>query len=102
MVSTPTYDPNVLASHDLRQGAGQPTSGCSRTTTTRWSTGRSQALYPPGSTFKLVTAAAALSSGSYTEDSVLPGPAVLDLPQTTADAAQRLHRQRAGRATRST
>ena len=30
-----------------------------------------------------VTAAAALESGEYTESSVLPGPAVLDLPQTS-------------------
>ncbi|MGI9197726.1 MAG: penicillin-binding transpeptidase domain-containing protein, partial [Candidatus Nanopelagicales bacterium] len=32
------------------------------------------------STFKLVTAAAALSSGRFTMDSVLPGPAEYDLP----------------------
>ncbi len=32
--------------------------------------------------FKLVTASAALSSGGYTPDTLLPGPATLDLPQT--------------------
>ncbi len=32
-----------------------------------------QASYPPGSTFKVVTAAAALDSGEYTPDSVLDG-----------------------------
>jgi peptidoglycan glycosyltransferase len=41
-----------------------------------------QEVFPPGSTFKLVTAAAALESGQYTPESMLPGGATLDLPQT--------------------
>jgi penicillin-binding protein A len=84
MVSNPTYDPNDLASHDLREveknstalnkDPGKPL--LNRTI---------NELYPPGSVFKVVTAAAALSTGEYTENSVLPGPAVLDLPDTSAD-----------------
>jgi peptidoglycan glycosyltransferase len=44
----------------------------------------SQELYLPGSTFKLVTASAALESG-YPPDSIWPNPRVLDLPTTDDD-----------------
>mgnify|MGYP006270227929 CR=1 FL=1 len=40
-------------------------------------------LFPPGSTFKLVTAAAALAAG-YGPDSLWDNPPSLDLPDTTA------------------
>lgn len=81
MVSSPTYNPNRLASHNLGR------------TTEAWKAlnanqdrpmmNRSmQEIYPPGSTFKLVTAAAALSSGQYTPESMVPGGAELDLPLT--------------------
>lgn len=83
LVSTPGFDPNALATHtsadaakayqDLLAADGNPL--------------RSNAtleIYPPGSTFKLVTAAAALESGAYDEDSELPAPVRLDLPQTSA------------------
>jgi peptidoglycan glycosyltransferase len=83
MVSKPSYDANALAGHDKTKvtAAWQKLlADPDRPLDNRAIAGR---LYPPGSTFKLITAAAALSSGKYTADSVVPGPAALPLPQTT-------------------
>ncbi|HQF03493.1 MAG TPA: penicillin-binding protein 2 [Phycicoccus sp.] len=87
MVSNPSYDPNALASHDLK--AVQTAYKALDEDTTRPLVNRAIGgnLYPPGSTFKIVTAASALSTGKFTPDSKIPGPAVLDLPQTTAGLA---------------
>jgi len=84
MVSSPSYDPNRLASHDftkvqdawksLNADPDQPLVNRAI-----------QQTYPPGSTFKLVTAAAALSSGQYTPDTKVKGGPRLNLPQTTTD-----------------
>ncbi|MFL6080534.1 MAG: peptidoglycan D,D-transpeptidase FtsI family protein [Ornithinibacter sp.] len=84
MYSNPTYDPNDLASHDLRvveRNSKALNADPDKPTLNR----TINELYPPGSVFKVVTAAAALSTGEYTENSMLPGPAVLDLPDTSAD-----------------
>ena len=85
MVSHPTYDPNNLATHDLgalEKNYTRLNEDPAKPLVNRSINGD---LYPPGSVFKVVTAAAALSTGEYTEDTVVPGPAVLDLPQTDAD-----------------
>jgi peptidoglycan glycosyltransferase len=82
MASNPTYDPNTLSSHDL--GSVQKAYQQLNTDDADPLINRGiNALYPPGSTFKLITAAAALSTGKYTEDSQVPGPAALPLPQTS-------------------
>lgn len=84
MVSKPSYDPNLLAGHDLREVSRnwqRLNSAKDKPMVNRALNGD---LYPPGSTFKLVTAAAALESGKYTAQSELPAPARLDLPQTSA------------------
>lgn len=82
MVSHPDYDPTPLVSHDpsTEKKAWEALNGDpTRPLVNRSISGN---LYPPGSVFKIVTAAAALESGDWTEDSSIPGPAVLDLPQT--------------------
>ncbi|MDO5661945.1 MAG: penicillin-binding transpeptidase domain-containing protein [Brachybacterium sp.] len=82
MVSTPSYDPDDLASHN--RPAVSDSWEALRDDPSRPLTNRAIGgdLYPPGSTFKLLVAAAALESGEYTTDSVIPGPGTYTLPQT--------------------
>jgi peptidoglycan glycosyltransferase len=84
MVSTPSYDPNLVSGHDtstVRESYHRLASRKSRPMLNR----ALRETYPPGSTFKLVTAAAALESGRYTPDTKVNNSAELDLPQTTAN-----------------
>jgi penicillin-binding protein A len=68
MVSTPSYDPNPLASHNSQsqKDAWSQVNDASPPVLTNRAISE---IYPPGSTFKLIDAAAALSSGRYTPDS---------------------------------
>ncbi|MGH2693079.1 MAG: peptidoglycan D,D-transpeptidase FtsI family protein [Actinomycetota bacterium] len=84
LMSSPTYDPNPLASHNPREvrrayeelDPEEPDSALvSRATDT---------FFPPGSSFKIVTAAAALEQG-LGADHLLPNPTSYDVPQTTND-----------------
>jgi peptidoglycan glycosyltransferase len=84
LVTSPSYDPNLLATHD----GAKAKSAWARLNADEDKPLLDRALsetYPPGSTFKLVTASAALSSGRYDTESDVPGPAMLDLPQTDTD-----------------
>jgi len=83
MVSSPTYDPRLLASHDLasvQQNYERLINASGKPMLNRGI----QERLPPGSTFKLVTAAAALQNG-YRPDTIVKGGSRLDLPQTTVD-----------------
>lgn len=84
MVSHPNYDPTPLVSHDPateKKVWEELNADPARPLVNRAIGGN---LYPPGSVFKIVTAAAAIEEGDFDEGSSLPGPAILDLPQTTA------------------
>lgn len=82
MASSPTFDPNGFASHDLaevrdvddRLSADPAEPLLNRALATR---------LPPGSTFKLVTAAAAIESGKYDARSTVRGGRSFQLPQST-------------------
>lgn len=66
MASVPGYDQNAIRNTDAFRALNRdPASPLLNRAT--------QALYPPGSTFKVVTAAAALDSGRYTPDSIVDG-----------------------------
>jgi peptidoglycan glycosyltransferase len=70
MASTPSFDPNPLASHS----SDEQTSAWKADNNAEPSPLINRAIsetYPPGSTFKLVDTAAALSSGRFTPDSQL-------------------------------
>lgn len=81
MVSNPSYDPSQLSGHDT--AATQDAWKQLNADETRPMTNRAvREIYPPGSTFKLVTAAAALENG-YTADSLIDSPDTLTLPGTS-------------------
>jgi penicillin-binding protein A len=83
MTTFPRYDPNDLSSHDperIRREWDRLIKDPDDPLLNRAAGG----LYPPGSTFKVVTAAAALEDGVTTSDRI-PSPVRFDVPQTNAD-----------------
>nr|WP_240945155.1 penicillin-binding transpeptidase domain-containing protein [Bifidobacterium sp. DSM 109958] len=83
MASTPSYDPNALASHD----GGTAISAYQQVVDANGNPMLNRTIsehYPPGSTFKLVVAAAALESG-YTQDTQIPAGSSYTLPGTATN-----------------
>ena len=82
-VSVPSYDPNMLATHDF-EAARAAYEELNADGAVDFISRSTQSIYPPGSTFKLVTAAAALSHG-YSPGSLVRGGSSLNLPLTSHD-----------------
>jgi penicillin-binding protein A len=81
LVSSPSYDPNPLSSHDpdsIRSAFNRYNASDADPMLNRALNQR----YPPGSTFKVVISAAALQSG-YTPETVVPCPRTYTPPQTS-------------------
>ncbi|WP_328528074.1 penicillin-binding protein 2 [Nocardioides sp. NBC_00368] len=84
MASTPTYNPDRLATHDFSD-ATKSYNQLSKDDDEPLLNRSIQTALPPGSTFKLVTAAAAIENLDMDGDSKVYGGASLDLPGTTTD-----------------
>jgi peptidoglycan glycosyltransferase len=82
MWSNPSYDPSGFASHDPKAERAHARSLHPRSQESPLVNGATQRGFPPGSTFKVVTAAAALESGRYRPSSSFPDPVALELPLT--------------------
>jgi peptidoglycan glycosyltransferase len=83
MVANPSFDPNPLASHD----AAKARRAFEKLDVDTFGqkpliSNAAQERFPPGSTFKIVTAAAALENG-YGPDSLWDNPLVFDLPESS-------------------
>ncbi|GAA1466981.1 peptidoglycan D,D-transpeptidase FtsI family protein [Microbacterium thalassium] len=83
MATSPSYDTNVLASHDSAAVNASYDELLANANDPLYNRAIAGDLNPPGSTFKLVTASAALASGEYTPESTLPNPATYTLPGST-------------------
>lgn len=83
MVSTPSFDPNAIASHDLQE-ANESWSQLAEDPNNPLTNRATREIYPPGSVFKLVTAAAALENG-HPADAPIDSPEQLRLPGTQTD-----------------
>jgi peptidoglycan glycosyltransferase len=82
MVSKPSYNPNLIATQDPKAESANinelvKVPGINLNQSVSGPTGE---LLAPGSVFKLVDTAAALSSGKYNKDSQLPNPAEMPFP----------------------
>ena len=82
MASSPSYDPNTLASHDVSTVVSNYEELNSNPNNPLYNRAIAGNTYSPGSTFKIIDAVAALESGKYDANSTIDNPAQLPLPGT--------------------
>ena len=81
MANAPSYDPNALASH-WKDEAQQNWQNLEKAEGSPMTNRAVSEIYPPGSSFKLITGAAALQNG-YNPQSKITQDAQINLPGTT-------------------
>jgi penicillin-binding protein A len=81
MVSKPSFDPNAIADHS--SGISAYDALVKRSPSPLANRAIAGTLNPPGSTFKLITASAALESGRFTPSSSFSNPPAYTLPGTS-------------------
>lgn len=84
LVSKPAFDPNLLAGHDTQEVIANYTELTGAANAPMSNRAIAGNTYPPGSTFKLVTAAAAMRDGLDPDSQVL-APRSYKLPQTSTE-----------------
>ncbi len=80
MVSSPSFDPNVL----VQQGAGAAMELLQADPDEPLLNRATAESYAPGSTFKAVVASAAIETGGAGPETVFPNPSEIELPLSTA------------------
>ncbi|MDR2082591.1 MAG: penicillin-binding protein 2 [Candidatus Ancillula trichonymphae] len=84
LASYPSYDANELAAHDTKV-AGDAYQKAAEDAAHPMLNRAVSEIYPPGSTFKLITAAAALESGEYEPETIVDSPRTYRLPGTDVE-----------------
>ncbi|URN12649.1 penicillin-binding protein 2 [Streptomyces radiopugnans] len=85
LVSTPSYDPSSFAGNSSKDAKAWSRLQKENNEDEPMLNRALRQTYPPGSTFKVVTAAAALESGMYDIDEKTDTPDPYRLPQSTTD-----------------
>jgi peptidoglycan glycosyltransferase len=101
MVSKPSFDPNAIAVHDSSAAIAAYNEVLNQKPEVNSEDGETRlspygptinrainATYPPGSTFKLLTSAAAIEYEGLTPESSIPAPVTYQLPGTTGDGGK--------------
>ncbi len=84
MVTSPSYDANTIAVHDYNAATSAYDALNKDPAHPLYDRAIGGDLNPPGSTFKLVTASAALATGKYTPQSTLPNLPAYQLPGSSS------------------